>query len=203
MSMRTISICAGTVAALLGSAALAQDASDAPYVSPCSQAPYTDFDFWVQDWVAFHSDTGVVMGIDDVHKINGGCIIAQEWIQLSDDFRAEGSEERYAGMSFSSVLGDGRWQQIWVGHDGGTLRMTGGLDDNGTMVMTTGAQVSSAGYTYQRTWYWDPQDDGSVHSWGEMTIQEPDGSWGDLVTTWDLRYVSRHAVGDLIEAPAE
>lgn len=200
MSLKAIGPCAAVLTALVTSTAFAQDAD---YVNPCSEAPNTDFDFWVQEWVAFNYDTGVVMGIDNVSKIDGGCVVFQDWTQMTDDFRAPGSDVRYAGVSFNSVLNDGRWQQVWVGDYGGTIVVTGGLNEDGTMVLTSGEQVAASGQTYQRTWYWDPQDDGTVHSWGEATIMNEDGTWGEPIITWNLRYVSRHVVGNLIEAPAE
>ena len=34
------------------------------YAPPCEKAPYTQFDMWVGEWVAFDWETGVVQGID-------------------------------------------------------------------------------------------------------------------------------------------
>ena len=102
-----------TLAFFLAAAASPAVAQD-EYVNPCDSAPFTDFDFWVGDWVAFDSNTRVVQGIDRIKKINDGCAIMQDWSQMTDRYRAQGSPDRYAGVSLNSVIQGGRWQQVWV-----------------------------------------------------------------------------------------
>ena len=200
--MRTLIAIAAS--SLISAAAFAQDTE---FQNPCHISPGTDFDFWVGDWVAFDYDTGVVQGIDIIEHTNAGCTIYQEWSQMTDRFRAPGQPHRYAGISFSSVLNDGQWQQVWIGNYGGTINMVGGLDDAGRMVLSSGEQSgqNADGDTviFERTWYWAPEADGTVHSWGEIRTQNEDGSWSDAQISWNLRYVNRSTVSDLIEAPTE
>ncbi|GJL95846.1 MAG: hypothetical protein DHS20C05_22510 [Hyphococcus sp.] len=182
---------------------LAQNATDNTFEPPCLKEPITDFDFWVGDWVAFDYDTGIVQGIDRIEKINNGCAVFQNWTQLTDRYRANGSPFRYAGISLSSVLPSGKWQQVWVGNYGGTAVLTGGLDEEGTMVITTAEAQAQNGATFKRSWYWDPQDDGTLHSWGEVFIKNKDGTWSEPTIPWNLRYVPRADAPNLSTTPKE
>jgi hypothetical protein len=179
--------------------AQAQDTSDG-YSSPCAAAPFTDWDFWIGDWVAFDYTSGIVQGIDRVEKINDGCVILQDWSQMTDRYRAPNSPDRYSGISFSTIVATPSgpaWSQGWVGNSGGLITLTGGLDENGTMVIESAEFPAQDGQIAKRVWYWDPEDDGSVHSWGELYLRAPDGSFGDPQIPWNLRYVSRHVVEPL------
>jgi len=198
--LKTVSAsAAGLIAVFVTAAAHAQ--ADGPFTNPCAAAPNTDFDFWVGDWVAFDFETGVVQGIDRIHKINNGCSLMQDWSQMTDRFRAPGADFRYAGVSFNSVLPNGDWQQIWVGNYGGTITMIGRLDDEGTMVLKSAAFPTQNGGLAQRTWYWDPKEDGTVHSWGEIRQkQTEDEDWGDPIIPWNLRYVPRADAPELSAA---
>lgn len=173
-------------------------APDGPFQNPCHASPATDFDFWVGDWVAFDSNTGVVQGIDKIHKTNNGCVLVQDWSQMTDRYRAPGADFRYAGMSFNSVLPDGRWQQVWVGNYGGTITLAGGLDEAGRMVISSEPSVSGSGQTFKRTWYWEKLGDDEVHSWGEIRTQNDDGSWSEPTVPWDIRYVRRAVSPNLV-----
>ena len=186
---RFLAMAAG-LAALGYGAAGAQ--SDGAFSNRCEAAPNTDFDFWVGDWVAFDFDTGVVQGIDRIHKTNNGCVIYQDWTQMTDRYRAPGADFRYAGVSFNSTLQNGDWQQIWVGNTGGTINMVGRLNDDGTMVLTGEEVKTQNGKIAYQTWYWDPADDGTIHSWGEVRVKDKaDDPWGEPTIPWNLRYVPR------------
>lgn len=200
---RSLSIAALTVAALTVSPASAQDSS-AEFANPCDSAPFTDWDFWVGDWVAFDYDTGIVQGIDRVEKINNGCVILQDWSQMTDRFRAPGAPFRYAGVSFSTLTATPAgpaWSQSWVGNTGGMITLTGGLNDEGTMVIESAEFPTQNGQIAKRIWYWDPEEDGSVHSWGEIYVRDTDGEFGEPQIPWNLRYVARHAAPNLSAAP--
>lgn len=175
--------------------------NDPTFDLPCASRPYTDFDFWVGEWVAFDYDTGVVQGIDRIEHAVGGCVILQEWSQLTDRYRPAGAPFRYAGMSFSSVLSDGSWQQVWVGNSAGTISLNGQLDaEIGGMVLQQTA-VSSTGAEFRRLWYWVPEADNTLHSWGTISFRTASGDWSEPRTEWNLRYVRRAHVGTLIESP--
>jgi len=171
---------------------------DAQFQNACELKPITDFDFWVGDWVAFDFNTGVVQGIDRVEKINNGCVVYQEWSQMTERYRPPGAPYKYAGISFNSVLPDGSWQQVWVGNGGGTIAITGGLNEEGIMVLASPETTAGNGTVFKRVWYWDPQEDGTIHSWGEIFTKNADGSWNDPQIPWNLRYVPRGAAPDLV-----
>ena len=175
--------------------------SQTPFANPCDSAPFTDFDFWVGDWVAFDYDTGVVQGIDRIEKINNGCVILQKWSQMTDRYRAPGADFKYGGISMNTVIGtsDGpRWQQNWVSNYGGMVTLTGGLDAEGRMVIETAEFPVQNNQIAKRIWYWEPEEDGTIHSWGEIYLRDPDGEFGEPQIPWNLRYVSRHNAPDLI-----
>ena len=172
------------------------------YSNPCEASPISDFDFWVGEWVAFDYDTGIVEGFDVIEKVNNGCAIIQNWTQLTDRFRDPGAPYRYSGLSFSSVLPDGQWQQTWVGNAGNSIVNRGSLNDQGTMVLISGEQTfinaEGAETVFERTWFFDPQDDGSVHMWGEIRNLDGEGNWSDPVIQWNLNYISRHEAPNLV-----
>jgi len=197
MRMRKWMIAAALVITLPAAETLAQD-NDA-FVPPCSVAPYTDFDFWVGDWIAFDYDSGVVFGYDSIEKTQDGCVVHQNWTQLTDRFRVAGSPSRYTGESLNSVLADGQWNQVWAGSGGSTIIVSGGLDEQGRMVLRSGELTAASGALYQNTWYWDLREDGTIHSWGEVRILDDVGNWGDPQIQWNIRYVSRHDVRNLVE----
>lgn len=198
--MNIISALAAGAAALGATGALAQT-DGAAFQNPCHASPATDFDFWVGDWVVFDWDTGVVQGIDRVTKANNGCVLMQDWSQMTDRFRAPDADFRYGGVSMSSVLVDGRWRQTWVGNYGGTIVMTGSLDDEGRMVLESEPQTAQNGQTFYRRWHWRKFGDGALRSWGEIRIQDEDGDWGEPTIAWNLRYVPRADSPNLAAAP--
>ena len=168
------------------------------FKNPCELSPITDFDFWVGEWVAFDFKTGIVQGLDRIEKVNNSCTLHQEWTQMTDRYRLPGAPYRYAGISFSSVLPNGKWQQTWIGNGGGTIVLSGDLNDAGTMVFESPQATAGNGTIFKRKWYWDPQDDGTIHSWGEVYTKNPDGSWAEPTLPWNLRYIPRSSAPDLV-----
>lgn len=199
-----------TLLVLAGIPAHAQTSdTSTEFSNPCEGELFSQWDFWVGEWVAFDYDTGVVQGIDRIEKINNGCVILQDWSQMTDRFRAQGYDQRYAGMSFNTVIAtpDGPvWEQTWVAHYGGSIRLTGNLDNAGTMVIETEEFPIQNNQLAKRIWYWDPQEDGSIHSWGEIYVRSADEEFPTEPTNipWNLRYVSRHVSTPLVaQSPAE
>ncbi|GJL96442.1 MAG: hypothetical protein DHS20C06_02590 [Hyphobacterium sp.] len=177
------------------------------YVNICESAPYTEFDFWVGDWVAFDYETGVVQGVDRIEKVSGGCGLRQDWIQLTDRYRTPGAPNRYFGVSLSAPLSgpDGGWQQVWVNEGGGgAITLRGGLNEEGTMVIRTDERQAQDGRFFRQVWYWDPADDGTIHSWGEIEIRQPDDTeYSETIIPWNLTYMPRADSPNLVAAPRE
>ncbi|MEM9233980.1 MAG: hypothetical protein AAGA69_07030, partial [Pseudomonadota bacterium] len=186
---------------------VAQAQNDAAFVNPCTQGVATDFDYWVGDWVAFDSNTGEVQGIDRIETINNGCTLFQDWRQMTDRYRSPDAPYRYAGISFSYVDGAGVWHQTWVSNGGGPITLKGGLDDKGTMTLRTEEAPGRDNNFFYRVWRWEPQEDGSIRSWGEIFVRPADGDYADEpVIPWDIRYVRRADAPVLVPAadsPAE
>lgn len=191
---------------LLGAPATAQSPQqngDGEFTEPCSAEPFRQFDFWVGEWVAFDYETGIVQGIDRIEKIEHGCALRQQWSQMTDRYRTPGAPHRYGGMSITSLIPGPRWQQMWVGNAGGAITVQGERRESDGAIVLTQEFAGPDGVEYHRTWYWVPEADGTVHSWGEIRVKQEDGEWGEPQVPWNLRYVSRSVVGNLIEAPEE
>ena len=154
---------------------LAADAN----TGPCSNNVYADFDFWVGDWQVFKRESGKLAGIDMIEKTLGGCALRQEWVQLDDSFKPEGTDNRLRGESLLSVLPNGQWRQTWVDNSGYFNTLTGGLNDEGVMILESGpvqypGQNGFANVYFK--WHWEPLDDGTIRNWG-MTKVGDNGEW--------------------------
>jgi len=173
----------------------------AEFYNPCESEAFAEWDFWIGDWVAFDYDTGVVQGIDRIEKINNGCVIVQDWSQMTDRYRSPGSPDRYAGISYNTLVpgADGPvWEQTWISQYGGVVRLRGGLDADGRIVISTPEFPTQSGQIAMRTWYWAPLDGGRIHSWGEVRVRDEGGAFAEPTIPWNLIYVSRHDIPNLI-----
>jgi len=149
----------------------------------------------------------VVQGIDQIRSVSGGCALQQEWRQLTDRYRTPGAPVRYFGRSLTAPVGppDGGWQQVWVNQGGGgAVTLRGGLNADGVMVLSTDEQQVQDGRFFRQVWYWDPIEDGRIHSWGEIQIRQPDETeYSETSIPWNLIYVPRAASPELVAAPRE
>ncbi len=171
------------IASLLAQAAWPQDQQNAPS-SPCagdiwwadSNATWSDFDFWVGEWLVVDRASGKLMGFDQVEKVNGGCALSQRWHQMNDRFAVPGSPRRLSGGSRTSLGVDGRWHQIWMDNNGSWIPVAGGLEPDGTMRLEsewqefTNRQGQPVRLKYR--WQWKPLADGTIHNWGEVGVPE-------------------------------
>ncbi len=146
MMLRKLSIAA---VLLLSTAAHAQTAP-----AGCSDsAGFSDFDFWLGEWDVYSNDEQKqYAGHNRISKHYGDCLVLEEWTSASGG----------GGMSmnfYNSVTDE--WRQVWVA-SGYSIDYTGGLDDDGAMVLEghlySYAQNSQAPFRGR----WTPQDDGSV-----------------------------------------
>lgn len=130
-------------------AAAAQSGLD----SACAASEHRQFDFWVGRWTV--TDTaGREIGSNEITRIAGGCGLREHWTS------ARGGE----GLSLNAwqpLLGV--WTQFWVG-SGVVLHLTGGLDDEGRMVMEGDRRMPNGDARDRITW--EPLPSGAVRqSW--------------------------------------
>ncbi len=163
------------------------DQPAAPPDPPCqggvwwadSDADYADFDFWVGEWQVFDRESGLLMGLDVIEKLFGGCALHQQWRQLNDRYAVPGMPRRLRGTSHTSLGADGRWHQVWVDNNGSWLPTSGGLDASGTMVLETEWQEfrnrQGQLVRLRHRWQWRPQPDGTIHNWGDIGTPDGDG----------------------------
>jgi hypothetical protein len=150
---RTLRCLLAPLALALGSqAGHAQSTLD----SACAAAEHRHFDFWVGAWTVTDS-AGRVLGTNEITRIAGGCGLREHWRG------AQGGE----GMSLNvwqPALG--QWTQFWVGA-GVVLRLTGGLDGKGHMVLEGERQGPSGAARDRLTW--EPMPEGAVRQIWEVS----------------------------------
>lgn len=153
--------------------ATAMASAQAP-VAACQGTPWDEFDFWVGEWNVYAPDTeeapGGYLGHNVIARINGGCLITEHWTGAGGN------------VGDSINIHDpliGAWRQVWMSN-GWYIDYTGGLDAEGSMVLTGEAYTiptqSRAGFRGT----WTPLEDGSVRQFFEQ--QDAEGNWQGVFT---------------------
>lgn len=124
----------------------------------CPDSLYTQFDFWLGDWVVRNAK-GDTLGYNYIHRLDDGCGLHEHWT----------SAKGFKGTSISFYnVNTNQWHQSWIDGQGVSILMDGKLE-NGTMVMWTKKVEGGAGYSQNKT-SWTPLNDGRVkHIW-ENTV---------------------------------
>jgi len=157
--------------------------------SSCSAPEYRQLDFWIGDWdVTIHarqsptSDTWAdAKGRQRVDAILGGCAI-------SEDFRAEGPQQPWAGRSYSSWQpAAGKWRQTWVDDQGGYLAFTGGLE-GGTMALYGEPRADPTGKPFQMRMIWLDVTRAALRWEWQRSYDE----WKTSTVMMRIDYVRRH-----------
>lgn len=165
------------------------DACVGQFTSTETKATYEDFDFWIGEWQVVATETGELRGYDKIKMIHNGCVLQQEWHQMDDVFSNPNAPVRLRGTSLTGIDAQGRWRQLWTDNFGSNILLTGGLDNDGTMTLTsewtevptqTGARVK-----IRNIWHWALQDDGSIHNWGE---RQRGSETGPKTKYYDITY---------------
>jgi hypothetical protein len=92
---------------LLPFSSLAQT-STKPATPPCEQdEAYRKLDFWVGNWDVYDNRDGSKDGTDLVEKILDGCVLVENWHDLSPD-GADGKSLFYYQKATQ------QWKQVWV-----------------------------------------------------------------------------------------
>ncbi len=173
MMNRTARLLTVVLAAAWWTAAPSQDGDSDPAASQAptpacttDAAPYRDFDFWVGHWDVFDPKTGRKLGENRITRSEGGCLILERW------------ESAGGGTGMSMNFYDPlqrAWRQVWQS-TAGFIDYTGGLDDQGRMVLEGTIHYNARGTSQPFRGRWTPRDGGTVLQ--EFWQQDPaSGDW--------------------------
>jgi len=155
-SSRIATFATAVAAALLScSAALA---------APCDAAVHRAFDFWLGKWEV-RTPNGKLAGNSRIEREYGGCVI-HEFYETPSGYRGESLNIYDAGRK--------HWNQNWVDNTGVTLRLDGGLQTDGKMVLE-GTSIGPDGKPTQQRISWTPNPDGTVRQLWETA--DGKGGW--------------------------
>lgn len=154
------------IAGLIIGSLAAQEPGNRPQPACARQeSPYRDFDFWVGDWEVVHPDTGQRLGRNVIELREGGCLLVENWTSEGD------------GTGFSMNFYDplrGAWRQVWQSA-GGFIDYTGGLDEQGRMVLEGTIHYNAKGTQSAFRGRWTPNPDGTVLQ--EFWQKDDHGQW--------------------------
>ena len=130
----------------------------------CAGEQYDDFDFWIGAWTVT-SPAGATIGSSRIERASMGCAILESWTD------ARGIDGH--SINFFEREADA-WNQVWMGANGSVLRLTGGSDRPGRMIMT-GERPTPQGTVSNRI-TWTLLDDGTVEQLWE-TSSDAGATW--------------------------
>ncbi len=150
-----------------------------PPPSPCKTDPrFAEFDFWLGSWDVIDRATGRHAGVNRIEKVEQDCLILERW--TGDD----------GGTGFSMNYHDpltGKWRQLWVSAGAYSIDYSGGLDDDGAMVLEGKIHYYRTGKAFPFRGRWTPNEDGTVRQ--HFQQYDPDEeAWRDW---FDARYERR------------
>ena len=127
----------------------------------CSAPEFRQFDFWIGRW-SVAGPGREPQAVNEITRQAQGCLV----------------QERYhnaAGYTGSSVNwfdpADRLWRQLWIDNAGLILRLEGGLEAPGRMVLTGPPRPTQAGPIRDRI-TWVAQADGTVHQIWDVSDDE-------------------------------
>jgi len=158
---------------LLASAAVFSITTMASAQTPppaCTSDIHDDFDFWVGEWNVYAPDDGPYLGHNTIERINGGCLVTEHWVGASGN--AGNSINIYDPLISA-------WRQVWMSN-GWYIDYSGGLDENGAMVLTGESYLVQTDVRAGLRGTWTPLEDGTVRQFFEQ--QDADGNWQGVFT---------------------
>ena len=126
----------------------------------CSSAESSQFDFWVGSWTVT-DPAGATVGSSRIEKASRGCAILESWTGASG---ADGHSINFYDPDTRS------WHQVWMGANGLPLRLEGGSDRSGRMMMS-GQRTTPQGVTRNRI-TWTLRDDDTVEQLWETSMDD-------------------------------
>jgi len=128
-----------------------------------SKKGFSDFDFWLGEWNVYsNDDKRQLQGTNSISKSHKSCLIMENWTSVQG---GTGSS-----MNYYDPVED-RWRQLWVA-GGYSIDYTGGLDENGSMVLTGKINYYNTGKSHAFRGKWTPNGDGSVRQLFEQQDTE-------------------------------
>lgn len=165
------------MAALILGLAVATMPAAAQQPAACEGEHYREFDFWLGEWTVTNP-AGDTVGHNRIARVSRGCALLENWTS------AGGGDGH--SLNFHDP-GTGAWHQVWVGGDGVVLRLSGGLERAGRMVLT-GEARESRGATLLDRITWTLQPDGTVEQVWDIST---DGG-----ATWQTGFRGRYRRSD-------
>lgn len=117
---------------------------------PCCEESHKQFDFWEGHWVV-KDTTGTILGENHITKIEGNCVLKEQWIGASG---TTGISLNYFDKS------DRSWNQLWLDNGGNQLKLKGNFNE-GKMVLRS-EMVNTQDSEYYNQITWSKNQDGSV-----------------------------------------
>lgn len=147
--------------------------------SACAAPAHRQFDFWLGQWNVF-DPSGAQVGTNIVKGGLDGCAVEESWTD------AGGGRGRSLNAYDSQT---GSWHQTWVADALGHLRMAGGLDQGGRMVLTGTRTAAATGLLFQDRYVWTRLSASQVRQEGTLDIPAR-----DLHFSFDGLYVRSRSV---------
>ena len=127
----------------------------------CEGERHHEFDFWIGAWTVTNA-AGATIGHNTIERVSGGCALLETWVATG------GGDGR--SLNFFDAATES-WHQVWVGADGGILRLEGAADHAGRMILSGGPRTTPNGTVHDRI-TWTLRDDGTVEQLWEISTDD-------------------------------
>lgn len=131
-------------------------AEDAPQIAQtfCEEnAGFDEWDFWVGEWKVYsNNEERQLLGSNSITKHYANCLIKETWADVAGN---GGFSVNY----FNPVRS--QWRQVWVSN-GYSIDYTGGLNEQGEMVLEGEIDNYQAGSSQRFRGIWIPEENGDV-----------------------------------------
>lgn len=146
---------------------------------PCEHdAAFSAFDFWLGEWDV-HTADGTYAGSNAIERAERGCVLIENWSSAGG---GTGTSINYLDKMAN------KWVQVWNDASGSQINISGGLTEDGMLLVGTIHYVAN-GTTAPFRGLWTPLPDGRVRQFFEQ--MSPDGeTW----SPWFEGFYSRKPV---------
>jgi hypothetical protein len=123
----------------------------------CDSSGHGQFDFWLGDWNITQPD-GSPGGVSNIRRELDGCAVMESY---------QGGNGRSLNLYDRAR---GRWTQTYIDGGGLLLRLAGGLDASGAMVMEDDVRTTPSGRRLKDRITWAPRADGAVQQTWRQSV---------------------------------